>query len=170
MIYGPDAHAKNYSLLLAGATVRLAPLYDISSVLPYPDRYDLRTMTMAIIGKYQNSLVTGDDWRALARAAEVDPDEMTGWVYDVLSNAPDALADVVREEAGWITELEMTRHLVDGVAAASKQLLRRIEPPATGGGSDVAAVARRPGKPRVASYRKSDGTWVSGYDNPRYRG
>ena len=35
IIAGPDAHAKNYSLLLAGQDVRLAPLYDISSALPY---------------------------------------------------------------------------------------------------------------------------------------
>ena len=35
IIAGPDAHAKNYSLLLAGQDVRLAPLYDIASALPY---------------------------------------------------------------------------------------------------------------------------------------
>jgi serine/threonine-protein kinase HipA len=35
-IAGTDAHAKNYSLLLAeGPNVRLAPLYDIASMLPY---------------------------------------------------------------------------------------------------------------------------------------
>ncbi len=36
LIAGTDAHAKNYSLLLAGDQVRLAPLYDIASALPYP--------------------------------------------------------------------------------------------------------------------------------------
>lgn len=37
IIAGPDAHAKNYSLLIAGGgRVRLAPLYDIASALPYP--------------------------------------------------------------------------------------------------------------------------------------
>lgn len=35
LIAGTDAHAKNYSLLLAGNQVRLAPLYDIASALPY---------------------------------------------------------------------------------------------------------------------------------------
>jgi serine/threonine-protein kinase HipA len=171
VIYGPDAHAKNYSLLLSGASVRLAPLYDLSSVAPYPDRYDLRTMAMAmsINGKYQNRLVTGEDWRTLASTVGIDPDEMTGWVYDVLSNAPDALADAVRKEHKWIAQLEMTRQLVDGVAENSKQLLRWIDPPAEPG-REVVRPVRRPGKPRVAAYRKADGTWVSGYDNPRYRG
>lgn len=35
LIAGTDAHAKNYSLLLSGPDVRLAPLYDIASILPY---------------------------------------------------------------------------------------------------------------------------------------
>jgi len=35
LIAGTDAHAKNYSLLLAGNDVRLAPLYDVASALPY---------------------------------------------------------------------------------------------------------------------------------------
>ena len=171
VIYGPDAHAKNYSLLLSGPNVRLAPLYDISSVAAYPDRYDLRTMAMAmsINGKYENRLVTGEDWRALAEAVGVDPDEMTAWVHDVVHNAPDALADAVRDEQEWISQLPMSHQLVDGVAANSKQLLRWIEPPAETH-LNVAPVNRRPGKPRVEPYRKADGTWVSGYDNPRYRG
>jgi hypothetical protein len=35
LIVGTDAHAKNYGLLLAGTQIRLAPLYDIASYLPY---------------------------------------------------------------------------------------------------------------------------------------
>ncbi len=35
IICGTDGHAKNYSLLLAGSQIRLAPLYDIASALPY---------------------------------------------------------------------------------------------------------------------------------------
>ena len=35
LIAGTDAHAKNYSLMLAGGQVRLAPLYDVCSFLPY---------------------------------------------------------------------------------------------------------------------------------------
>lgn len=35
LIAGTDAHAKNYSPLLAGNQVRLVPLYDVASALPY---------------------------------------------------------------------------------------------------------------------------------------
>lgn len=37
IIAGPDAHAKNYSILLAGPQVVLAPFYDVASALPYRD-------------------------------------------------------------------------------------------------------------------------------------
>jgi hypothetical protein len=44
LIASTDAHAKNYGLLLAGRQIRLAPLYDIASILPYDssDGYKLR--------------------------------------------------------------------------------------------------------------------------------
>ncbi|MFX5693309.1 HipA domain-containing protein, partial [Acinetobacter baumannii] len=38
LIGGTDAHAKNYSILIGAAgRVRLAPLYDVASILPYDD-------------------------------------------------------------------------------------------------------------------------------------
>ncbi|MET4121693.1 serine/threonine protein kinase HipA of HipAB toxin-antitoxin module [Bradyrhizobium sp. JR1.5] len=67
LIASTDAHAKNYSLLLAGDPhVRLAPLYDIASVLPYDD-VDLRKIKLAmkIGGDYKLSQI------GLRRLAEV---------------------------------------------------------------------------------------------------
>ena len=37
IIAGTDAHAKNYSILLSGREVALAPFYDVASALPYRD-------------------------------------------------------------------------------------------------------------------------------------
>ena len=45
IIVGPDAHAKNYGLLLDRGEVRLAPLYDTCSILPYRDEIDPRKTT-----------------------------------------------------------------------------------------------------------------------------
>jgi serine/threonine-protein kinase HipA len=167
VIYGPDAHAKNYSLLLSGRVVRLAPFYDISSVAPYPDRYDLRTMVMAmsINGKFQNGLVAEPDWRAFAGAVGVETDEMVEWVHDVVSNAPDALADAVDAEAEWIRNLDVANDLVSAVARSAAERLRFLEAPRRG---------EPPTKPRnterrtqVSPHRRADGTWVSGYPNPK---
>lgn len=126
VIYAPDAHAKNYSLLLAGPEVRLAPLYDISSVLPYPTQFDLGDMAMAmsVNRKYQNNLVFSEDWRALATSNKVDPDEMYEWVWDIASRAPDAFKDAVASERPWVSALWVASKLVDAVAATSSDLLR----------------------------------------------
>jgi len=52
LIGGTDAHAKNYSLLLAGGQVRLAPLYDIASALPYGTHERKLRFAMKIGGDY----------------------------------------------------------------------------------------------------------------------
>src|ERR1700722_20174972 len=55
LIAGTDAHAKNYALLIASAgQVRLAPLYDIASILPYPDIYIRKARSsMKIANEYR---------------------------------------------------------------------------------------------------------------------
>lgn len=126
VIYGPDAHAKNYSLLLQDRAVRLAPLYDVSSVAAYPDRYDLRTMAMAmsIDGKYENRLVTGESWRRFAGAVGVEPELMAGWVADMVERTPQALHDAVIAEPSWVQDLPMTKALLNGVADAAAERAR----------------------------------------------
>lgn len=52
LIGGTDAHAKNYSLLLASGQVRLAPLYDIASSLPYGTHERKLRFAMKIGGDY----------------------------------------------------------------------------------------------------------------------
>ncbi len=71
LIAGTDAHAKNYSLLLAeGPTVRLAPLYDIASILPY-DAVAVQKIKLAmkIGGDYKLSQIGPRQWQQFARAA-----------------------------------------------------------------------------------------------------
>jgi serine/threonine-protein kinase HipA len=73
IVAGSDAHAKNYSLLLGGAgRVRLAPLYDIASALPY-GKLDLQRLALAmkIGGKYRVHRIGRNEWRKLS--AEVHP-------------------------------------------------------------------------------------------------
>ena len=123
--YAPDAHAKNYSILLHGSEVQPSPLYDVSSVLPYPDRYDLRTMAMAmsVNRKYQNNLITGHDWSALADRIGVDREQMAGWVHDIAANAPGAFADAVADEADTLAGFDVVSALVDAVAESSRRLM-----------------------------------------------
>ena len=116
-------------MLLSGSQVRLAPLYDVASVLPYPTQYklSLMAMAMAINGKYQNNLLNASDWRAFARAISVDPEEMLFWVNDVVSGAPEEFSEAVSEEPASVQKLATVKALLDGVAAAARECLEFLD-------------------------------------------
>lgn len=74
LIGGTDAHAKNYSLLLDSEQVRLAPLYDISSALPYPQLQKRKIkLAMKIGSHYRWWDITLRDWQATASAMRLAP-------------------------------------------------------------------------------------------------
>lgn len=92
LIGGTDAHAKNYSLLIAGGgRVRLAPFYDLASILPYPE-FDPQKVKLAmkIGGEYRLRDIGSRQWTALATALRL---EKTGVLDRVL-----ALAETVIEK------------------------------------------------------------------------
>lgn len=91
-IGGTDAHAKNYAFLIdAGDAVRLAPLYDLSSQLPYPDLIKQR-LAMKIGNHYEIPLVDIDDWRALAQACDLDVDSVVEKITAMGNAMPDEIA------------------------------------------------------------------------------
>jgi serine/threonine-protein kinase HipA len=96
LIAGTDAHAKNYSLLLAGGPqVRLAPLYDIASILPYDD-VDIQKIKLAmkIGGEYKLSLIGLRDWQKFARETRLDPDKVVAGLISTAEQLPDIVTDV----------------------------------------------------------------------------
>jgi serine/threonine-protein kinase HipA len=98
MIAGTDAHAKNYSVLIGGhGLVRLAPLYDIASILPYDD-FNFRKVKLAMkIGdEYRLSHIGFPEWRKLAAAVKTDPDAMVERVRSMAARLPDLIATEAR--------------------------------------------------------------------------
>ncbi len=83
LIGGTDAHAKNYSLLFgAGGNVRLAPLYDISSALPYPQLQKRKIkMAMKVGNHYRWWDIRPEDWQATAARLRLEP----VWALDALA-------------------------------------------------------------------------------------
>lgn len=93
LIGGTDAHAKNYSLLIAALhEVRLAPLYDLSTQLPYSDRI-ARKVAMKIGDHYEITRIGLDDWRRLARACGLEEERVIGVVTQLAQALPDHIAD-----------------------------------------------------------------------------
>ena len=96
LIAGPDAHAKNFSLLISGGPrVRLAPLYDIASILPYDD-IDLQKvkLSMKIGGEYRLRDVQLNEWRKLARDVRIDADALIVRIAAMADRLPDELSTV----------------------------------------------------------------------------
>jgi len=96
LIGGSDAHAKNYSLLLAsGALVRLAPLYDIASILPY-DHVDQRKIKLAMkVGdEYKLDQIGLRQWQKFARETRVDADVLIATLNSMAGQIPDLVADI----------------------------------------------------------------------------
>jgi serine/threonine-protein kinase HipA len=90
LIAGTDAHAKNFSLLLAGGQVRLAPLYDVASSLPY-DEFDIRKVKLAmkIGGEYRLKQIGLRHWEKFARKAQINADALTARLVSMAKQLPD---------------------------------------------------------------------------------
>jgi serine/threonine-protein kinase HipA len=93
IIGGTDAHAKNFSLLLSGRRIRLAPLYDVASILPY-DEFDLRKVKLAmkIGGEYKLTQIGLREWQKFAREVKVDADELLDRLMAMAKQLPDEVS------------------------------------------------------------------------------
>ena len=128
IIGGTDAHAKNYSVLLAGAQVRLAPLYDVASALAYDDRYLPRLrMAMRIGGEFGVDATSGSHWRRFAQANLLDPDETIERIDDLASRTPDAFATAAEDKAVKALQSQLPARLVDQIASRAAQCHRQLE-------------------------------------------
>jgi len=128
LIVGTDAHAKNYALLIgAEGRIRLAPLYDVASVLPYPD-IDIEKvkLSMKLGGEYRLRNITLHHWRKLAAELHVDPDAMTARVDSFAAQLSDHVSEIRRRMAEEGIAHPIVARLADALvarAAACRKLL-----------------------------------------------
>jgi len=98
LIGGTDAHAKNYSLLISESNeVRLSPLYDLSSQLPYPELIEQR-VAMRIGDHYDIPLIGFTEWQALASACAVNPEILMNRLRHLADKLPEAIS-AARDQA-----------------------------------------------------------------------
>ncbi|HUD94949.1 type II toxin-antitoxin system HipA family toxin, partial [Sphingobium sp.] len=90
LIAGTDAHAKNYSMLIAGGgQARLAPLYDVASILPYDDFDPMRIkLAMKIGGKYRLREISMRNWEKLCEEVALGPVEVFGRIREMAGRLP----------------------------------------------------------------------------------
>jgi serine/threonine-protein kinase HipA len=88
VVIGPDAHGKNYSLLIEHGRYRLAPLYDINSYLPY-DIEKSRRLAMSVGDEAMWRKIGPTHWEKAAAACNYPADEAVAHVLDIIERAPD---------------------------------------------------------------------------------
>lgn len=129
LIAGTDAHAKNYSLLLGtGGDVRLAPLYDLSSALPYRQltRRKLK-MAMKVGSRYRWWEIRGSDWETLAIAFSLSPEDAIARVRELALALPSLASSLASELAAQGLEHPVIARLVDAIADASVRCVAQLE-------------------------------------------
>lgn len=126
LIVGTDAHAKNYSLLLSGAQVRLAPLYDVASALPYGDDLERLRLAMKIGGTYRAHLIGPRHWGRVATEAGVSFEALRARLLELATALPDAMADASRNPDVRALRSRLTRMLVALVQEHSRRCARLL--------------------------------------------
>jgi serine/threonine-protein kinase HipA len=119
LVGAPDSHAKNSSILLVGDAVRLAPLYDTASAIPYDPALDGRfgQFAFSISGERRFGRVTDRHWARLATDAGLEPDRVLGVVADLAGRLPDTFSDTARRHGAE----HLATAMLDGIARLCRQ-------------------------------------------------
>lgn len=131
LIGAPDAHAKNYSLLIDCNAAYLAPLYDVASLLPYAERpFDIK-LAMGVAGENRVGRLSA---RRLGKFADANGLEACGLTGDALAErlaalagkAPAALEAVLAEGAALPGIDELGSRLLPLVAELCERSTARL--------------------------------------------
>ena len=126
LIYGTDAHAKNFSLLLASNNqVRLAPLYDIASALPYPLQISPHKakLAMKIGSAYHIKKIEPRHWQACAKQLRLPAAALIERLHDMtkrLETRAPIIADDLRQQG---LSHPIVQTLSDSISQRASKLL-----------------------------------------------
>ena len=128
LIAGTDAHAKNYSLLIgAEGRARLAPLYDIASILPYDFDMQKVRLAMKVGGMYRLCDVGPRQWRKLAADLRLNADALLQRIRELAVRLPDNLAGIRQAaERDGLDHPLMTR-LSDALQDRARRCIQAID-------------------------------------------
>ena len=125
LIGGTDAHAKNYSLLLAGDQVRFAPIYDVASALPYGMHEKKLRMAMKLGSSY-DVFPHHNSWPRAARDLGLKVDTLIDRVRELAAAAPRAFDDAAHATDVVALDRPLPATLVDLVADRAERCVRLV--------------------------------------------
>lgn len=129
LIGAPDAHAKNYSVLLVGDDVRLAPLYDVASGLAYERRNlpGLGSAAMAIGGEKAFGAVGRRHLERFASEARLDPEKLIERLRELAAAVPAAMADALSDPSVRTHSRELEARLMPPVSTLCGRTVRQLD-------------------------------------------
>ncbi|HKT12927.1 MAG TPA: type II toxin-antitoxin system HipA family toxin [Terriglobia bacterium] len=129
LIAGTDAHAKNYALLIGvGGRIRLAPLYDLASVLPYPNiNIEKAKVSMKIGGEYRLRNIRRYHWRKLAIELKLDPDKTLRRISDLAGQMAGHVSTVKEQMMSEGLKHRIIPRLADALTKRASACLRILE-------------------------------------------
>lgn len=127
-VAGTDAHAKNYALLIRPGAVRLAPLYDLVSALPYPSWIHPRKakLAMRVGGEYAISKIGARHWRELAERSDLDPGPVLERVVSLVRDIPAAVQRVAARLRAEGLDLPIIATMEERIARHAGECLQRL--------------------------------------------
>ena len=112
LLAAPDAHAKNYSLLLSGSGYSLAPLYDVCSMVPYMQAF--QSAEDIVLG-----MSVGDAWSV------GECDDLEAWL--------DCSDDLAMDAGGTLKRVEeLAERIPEALAAVVDELPQDADSPRVG--------------------------------------
>lgn len=126
LIAGADAHAKNYAMLISGDNRRrLAPLYDLSSTLPYKELDPKRLkLSMKIGDEYELQAIGIRQWQKQARSLRLSAEMVIAWVCEMAEQAPDAASEVKTAIKDQGLKHAILNRLAQAIADRAQAILR----------------------------------------------
>jgi len=132
LISGTDAHAKNYSLLIAGNNqVRLAPLYDIASTLPYPKKVSPHKakLAMKIGSKYRVKEIEARHWQQCAKQLRLKTNGFMAMFEALAKQLAQACAATSAELQSQGLTHEVIEALAQSITERSEAVIKQYFPP-----------------------------------------
>ena len=124
LVGGTDAHAKNYSLLLRGPRVALAPLYDVASYAPYLKTGEAVRSSMKVGRHWHVRDVTVEDWVAVGLSLGLEANDAVDRVERLRRGLPEAVLAAAEEAP--VSFVEGARRVAAAVARQGHLKLPRL--------------------------------------------
>lgn len=124
VVGAPDAHARNFAVMLDGDAVHLAPMFDSATALGHATTV-VRMAAMSIGGEFELDRLTPRHWAAFAGDVGVDHEVVRDRVKYFAAEAPAAIASAL-DEVDHADAAELKTRLTEPLADLTAHMLASV--------------------------------------------